>query len=139
LHGVVFDIFGWEPQLRDGESVWMPMTDLSHTSNQIGRFGRSNSAMRRRLIESVWHEYFHQHLDPFVRDFIYTRLSDVDSAEAAYGDRALFLCAIAEGEIVGTGAIKRLDNRECEMVRMFVASAYRSRGIGWTIVARRMG
>ena len=109
------------------------MTDLSHTSNQIGRFGRSNSAMRRRLIESVWHEYFHQHLDPFVRDFIYTRLSDVDSAEAAYGDRALLLCAIAEGEIVGTGAIKRLDNRECEMVRMFVALAYRGRGIGQAI------
>jgi predicted N-acetyltransferase YhbS len=43
------------------------------------------------------------------------------------------LCAIAESEIVGTGAIKRLDNRECEMVRMFVALAYRGRGIGWTI------
>ena len=79
------------------------------------------------------------HLEPNWKIFIYTRLSDVDSAEAAYGDRALFLCAIAEGEIVGTGAIKRLDNRECEMVRMFVALAYRSRGIGWTIVARRMG
>jgi GNAT superfamily N-acetyltransferase len=102
------DIFGWEPQLRGGESVWMPMTDLSH-------------------------------LEPNWKIFIYTRLSDVDSAEAAYGDRALLLCAIAEGEIVGTGAIKRLDNRECEMVRMFVALAYRSRGIGWTIVARRMG
>src|SRR6266403_3924154 len=72
-------------------------------------------------------------LDPFVRDFIYTRLSDVDSAEAAYGDRALFLCAIGEGEIVGTGAIKRLDNRECEMVRMFVALTYRGRGIGRAI------
>jgi GNAT superfamily N-acetyltransferase len=48
-------------------------------------------------------------------------------------DRALLLCAIAESEIVGTGAIKRLDNRECEMVRMFVALAYRGRGIGWTI------
>ena len=79
------------------------------------------------------------HLEPNWKIFIYTRLSDVDSAEAAYGDRALLLCAIAEGEIVGTGAIKRLDNRECEMVRMFVALAYRSRGIGWTIVARRMG
>src|SRR5947207_7159999 len=48
-------------------------------------------------------------------------------------DRALLVCAIAESEIVGTGAIKRLDNRECEMVRMFVALAYRGRGIGWTI------
>jgi hypothetical protein len=30
----------------------------------------------------------------------------------------------AEAEIIGTGVIKRLDNRECEMARMLVASTY---------------
>ena len=74
-----------------------------------------------------------------MRDFIYTRLSDVDSAEAVYGDRALFLCAIAESEIVGTGAIKRLDDRACEMVRMFVATACRGRGVGRTIANELIG
>src|ERR1700757_1327255 len=34
----------------------------------------------RRLIESVWHENFHHPPDPFVRDFIHSRLSDVDDA-----------------------------------------------------------
>jgi GNAT superfamily N-acetyltransferase len=68
-----------------------------------------------------------------VRNFIYSRLSDVDNAETVYGDQAIFLCAIAEAEIVGTGAIRRLDNRECEMARMFVASTYRGRGIGRAI------
>lgn len=87
----------------------------------------------RRLVESVWHEHFHQHPDPLVRDFISTRLSDVDSAPTTYGDRAVFLCAVSAGEIVGTGAIKNLDRRECEMARMFVASGYRNRGIGRTI------
>ncbi len=111
------------------------MTDFSHLEPnwKIRPFQLGDAPAARRLIESVWREHFHHHPDPFVRDFIYTRLSDVDSAEAAYGDRALFLCAIAESEIVGTGAIKRLDNRECEMVRMFVALAYRGRGIGWAI------
>jgi GNAT superfamily N-acetyltransferase len=87
----------------------------------------------RRLIESVWREHFHDHPDAFVRDFIYSRLSDVDNADTFYADRAVFLCAMAEDAIIGTGAIKRFDDRECEMVRMFVAPNYRGRGIARTI------
>ncbi len=93
----------------------------------------------RRLIESVWHEHFNNHPDPFVRDFISSRLSDVDDAETAYGDQAIFLCAIAGDEIIGTGAIKRLDHQECEMVRMFVASSHRGRGIGRAIAGKLIG
>jgi GNAT superfamily N-acetyltransferase len=74
-----------------------------------------------------------------VRDFIHTRLADIDSAQTAYGDRALFLCAVSESEIVGTGGIKSLDDRECELVRMFVASAHRNRGIGRTIADELIG
>jgi GNAT superfamily N-acetyltransferase len=100
---------------------------------KIRPFQLGDAPAARRLIESVWHEHFHHHPDPFVRDFIYMRLSDVDNAETVYGDRTLFLCAITENEIVGTGAVKRIGDRECEMVRMFVASAYRGRGIGRAI------
>jgi len=99
----------------------------------IRPFRRGDAPAVRRLIESVWREHFHDHSDPFVRDFIYSRLSDVDNADTIYADRSLFLCAIAEGVIVGTGAIKRFDDRECEMVRMFVAPIYRGRGIARTI------
>lgn len=106
---------------------------------RIRPFRPGDGPAARRLIESVWHEHFHHHPDPLVRSFIYTRLSDVDGAPSAYGDRARFLCAIAEGEIVGTGAIKRLDSRECEMVRMFVASAHRGRGIGRAIADELIG
>jgi GNAT superfamily N-acetyltransferase len=112
---------------------------------KIQPFRHGDAPAVRRLIESVWHEHFHHHPDPFVRDFIYSRLSDVDNAETVYGDRAIFLCAIAESAIIGTGAIKHLDDRECEMVRMFVASAYQGRGIGRAIAdelirfARRAG
>ena len=87
----------------------------------------------RRLIESVWREHFHDHPDSFVRDFIYSRLSDIDTADTVYADRALFLCAVADDAIIGTGAIKRFDDRESEMVRMFVAPIYRGRGIARTI------
>jgi GNAT superfamily N-acetyltransferase len=99
----------------------------------IRPFRTGDAPAARRLIESVWHENFHHHPDPFVRDFIHSRLSDVDDAETTYGDRAIFLCAIAENAIIGTGAIKRLSDQECEMTRMFVVSAYRGRGIGHAI------
>ncbi|MGJ4940466.1 GNAT family N-acetyltransferase [Bradyrhizobium sp. HKCCYLS1011] len=99
----------------------------------IRPFRLDDAPAARRLIEAVWHEHFHDHPDSFVRDFIYSRLSDVDNAEAVYVDRALFLCAVAETAIVGTGAINRLDDRECEMVRMFVAPIYRGRGIARAI------
>ena len=105
----------------------------------IRPFKPDDAAAARRLIESVWREHFHHHPDPLVRDFIYTRLSDVDRAEAVYGDRAIFLCAVAEAGIVGTGAIRRLDDRACEMVRMFVAPAYRGRGIGRAIADDLIG
>lgn len=96
----------------------------------VRRFQRGDEPQARRLIEQVWHEHFGLHPDPFVRDFIYSRLSDIDNAESFYSDRAILLCAVAETEIIGTGAIKRLDGRECEMTRMFVAPAHRSRGVG---------
>jgi GNAT superfamily N-acetyltransferase len=100
---------------------------------KIRSFHAGDASGARRLIETVWREHFHDHPDPFVRDFIYSRLSDVDHAETTYGDRAVFLCAIAEGEIIGTGAIRRVNDSECEMVRMFVASNHRGCGIGRAI------
>ena len=111
------------------------MADLAcpRSNWTIRPFRHGDAPGARRLIETVWHEHFDRHPDPFVRNFIYSRLSDVDNAETLYSDQAIFLCAIGEAEIIGTGAIKHLDSRECEMTRMFVASAYRGRGIGRAI------
>ena len=94
--------------------------------------------MPEHLIEAVWHEHFHDHPEPFVRDFIYSRLSDVDDAETVYADRALFVCG-ADSAIIGTGAIKRVEDGTCEMVRMFVAEAYRGRGIARAIADELIG
>jgi GNAT superfamily N-acetyltransferase len=117
------------------------LADLArfHSGWTIRPFRRGDAPAARRLIETVWHEHFHQHPDPFVRDFISSRLSDVDHAETAYRDRAVFLCAVAEGTIIGTGAIKRLDDRACEMTRMFVAWPCRGRGIGRAIADELIG
>lgn len=105
----------------------------------IRPFRAADASGARRLIEAVWHEHFDQHDDPFVRNFIYSRLSDVDHAEEFYGDRAIFVCAIARDAVVGTGAIKRVDDQSCEMTRMFVAPSYRGRGVGRAIAGELIG
>ncbi len=117
------------------------MADLSRFRPdwKIRSFQRADAPAARRLIESVWDEHFHHHPDPFVRNFIHSHLSDVDNAETAYGDRSVFLCAVAEEAIIGTGAIKCLDDRACEMTRMFVASAHRGRGVGRAIANDLIG
>lgn len=117
------------------------MTDPSRPAQDwtIRPFQPGDAPAARRLIEAVWREHFGQHIDPFVRDFIHTRLSDVDEADIVYGDGSLFLCAYADGEVIGTGAIKRIDSQLCEMVRMFVASPCRGRGIGRAIAEQLIG
>jgi GNAT superfamily N-acetyltransferase len=126
-----------QPALRGAsfEGPDTPVADLAcpRSNWTIRPFQHGDAPGARRLIETVWHEHFARHPDPFVRNFITSRLSDVDNAETAYGDRALFLCAIGEAGIIGTGAIKPLDNRACEMTRMFVAAPYRGRGLGRAI------
>jgi len=51
-------------------------------------FQRGDAPLARRLIESVWHEHFGLHPNPFVWDFIYSRLSDIDDAESLVIDRS---------------------------------------------------
>ncbi|WP_327569197.1 GNAT family N-acetyltransferase [Bradyrhizobium sp.] len=117
------------------EGLDTPVADFARPRSNwtIRPFQHGDAPGARRLIETVWHEHFDRHPDRFVRNFIYSRLSDVDNAETVYSDQALFLCAIGEAEIIGTGAIRPLDNRECELARMFVASPYRGRGVGRAI------
>lgn len=105
----------------------------------IRPFEHGDAASARHLIEKVWQEHFQDHPDPLIRDFIYSRLSDVDSAVTRYRERARFLCAVADGSVIGTGAVKPVGDRGCEMVRMFVASAYRGRGIGHAIACELLG
>ena len=68
----------------------------------------------------------------------------LDPDEVAPG-RGAFLVAYADGAPVGCGAVRRLDERDAELKRMFVQPALRGRGIGRALLAaleeqaRRLG
>ena len=46
-----------------------------------------------------------------------------------------FLVATVQGEIVGCGAVRRLNDADAEIKRMYVTPAFRSRGIGRSLLA----
>jgi putative acetyltransferase len=59
-------------------------------------------------------------------------MSDIEYAQSHYFDnRGLFLVLLDDGKIVGTGAIRRLDDETCELKRMWFHRQYRGQGWGW--------
>lgn len=62
-------------------------------------------------------------------------LADVDDYQAQYGPPwGTFLVAADGDEIVGTGAIRRIDDGTAELRRMWLLPAYHDRGIGYRLI-----
>jgi putative acetyltransferase len=58
----------------------------------------------------------------------------LDAAEVALG-RGAFLIARVDGEAVGCGAVRRIEDGVAEIKRMYVRTTARGRGIGGAILA----
>ena len=58
----------------------------------------------------------------------------LDEDEIAPGRGAL-LVATVDGEVVGCGAVRRLDDTDAEIKRMYVTPSFRGRGIGRALLA----
>lgn len=62
----------------------------------------------------------------------YDSMSDIENVQSHYfNDRGVFLVLINNGQVVGTGAIRKLDNEICELKRMWFLKEYRGQGWGW--------
>ncbi len=58
-------------------------------------------------------------------------MSDIDDVESHYfNNEATFLVVTDEERVIGSGAIRRLDNDICELKRMWLLKEYRGRGLG---------
>jgi putative acetyltransferase len=59
-------------------------------------------------------------------------LSDIENVQSHYfGNRGMFLVLVDGEQVVGTGAIRRLDDEICELKRMWFLKEYRGQGFGW--------
>ncbi|MEB3220362.1 MAG: GNAT family N-acetyltransferase [Nostocales cyanobacterium 94392] len=61
--------------------------------------------------------------------------SDIDNVKSHYFDNdGTFLVLLEESRVVGTGAIRKLDDEICELKRMWFLKEYRGKGYGWQMV-----
>lgn len=55
---------------------------------------------------------------------------DLENAQEVYSNKSILLVMLDKDVVIGSGAIKRLDDTTCEVKRMFFAQAYRGQGLG---------
>ena len=59
-------------------------------------------------------------------------LKDIDNIQVHYFDRrGVFLVTEADSQIIGTGAIRQLEEQVCELRRLFLLFEYQGRGLGY--------
>jgi GNAT superfamily N-acetyltransferase len=89
----------------------------------------------KALIREVWREHFGSHEEAFVRDYLLlpNALDDIDQAADGADTGSLFLVQEVRDRVVATGAIHRVSDDVCELSRMFVASAWRRRGLAMAL------
>jgi putative acetyltransferase len=62
----------------------------------------------------------------------YDSMSDIEEVRSHYFDnRGVFLVLMDSDRVVGTGAIRKLDDEICELKRMWFLKEYRGQGWGW--------
>jgi putative acetyltransferase len=62
-------------------------------------------------------------------------LSDIDNFQSYYFERqGIFLVVTANNEMIGSGAVRRIDNEVCELKRLWLFEAYQGKGIGYQVL-----
>lgn len=94
--------------------------------------------LAKRLIYMVAKEVFS---DPLPVDEIMAKyeargtLKEMDNIQANYFETdGIFLVMTVDGEMIGTGAIRRLDEDACELKRLWLLDRYQGRGLGYRMV-----
>lgn len=75
-------------------------------------------------------------LEESIRHFEATgMLKDVDEVQAQYFDnRGVFLVALNGEQVIGSGALRMLDNATAELKRMWLLETYHGKGIGYRLI-----
>ena len=62
-------------------------------------------------------------------------LSDIDDFQSSYFEKqGSFLVVTDNNRVIGTGAVRRIDDRVCELKRLWLLEAYQGKGIGFQVL-----
>ena len=100
-------------------------------------------AAAKALIYRVAHQVFQdsRSLDESIAFYEGQRqLHDMDDVQRTYFDnRGVFLVMWNGDELIGTGAIRRIDDEICELKRLWLLSEFHGRGLGYQMTQALLG
>jgi putative acetyltransferase len=92
----------------------------------------------KRVILTVGRKLYHWEatLEEIISQFDERgELSDIDNYQSHYfGQQGLFLVVVENNQVIGTGAIRRVDESICELKRLWLLEKYQGRGIGYRVL-----
>ena len=95
-------------------------------------------AAAKRIILTVAYNIFgfDGTLEESIRHFeAVGRLNDMDEVKSHYFDnKGMFLVALNGKQVIGSGALRRLDNETAELKRMWLLESYHGQGIGYRLL-----
>ena len=95
-------------------------------------------ALAKELIYRVAHQQF-QDTRPLEESIAYYEskgeLHDMDDLMQTYFEnKGIFLVMTDESQVIGTGAIRRLDDATCELKRVWLLFEYHGKGLGYRMI-----
>jgi putative acetyltransferase len=92
----------------------------------------------KRLVYRVAHQVFND-TRPLEESIVYyetrAELHDMDDLQNIYcQDGSIFLVMIEDDQIIGTGAIRKIDAEICELKRLWLLFEYHGKGLGYRMI-----
>lgn len=109
-----------------------------HHEINIRRIEPHEVPLAKELIYHVAHQVF-QDTRPLQESIAFYEskgtLDDMDDVQRSYFDRdGLFLVMTDEERMIGTGAIRKLDDTVCELKRVWLLFEYHGQGLGYRMI-----
>jgi GNAT superfamily N-acetyltransferase len=94
--------------------------------------------LAKQLIYEVAHRVF-QDARTLEESIIYYeskgQMHDIDTLEESYfNNHGVFLVMTDEDQIIGTGAVRRIDDEVCELKRVWLLFEYHGKGLGYRMI-----
>jgi len=104
----------------------------------IRRIKQDEVPIAKRLIYRVAHQVF-QDTRPLEESIQFYEsqgeLHDMDDIEQSYLENGgIFLVMTHEDQLIGTGAIRKLDDETCELKRLWLLFEYHGQGLGYRMI-----
>jgi len=97
------------------------------------------SAAKRVMLSVAYNIFgFDGTLEDSIRHFeAVGRFKDMDEVQSHYFDnKGMFLVALDGEQVIGSGALRRLDDETAELKRMWLLEAYHGQSIGYRLISQ---